>query len=170
VSDLVIRPARASDLAALTDLYNHYVRETPATFDIEPWSVAARRSWLEGFGTDGPHRLLLAERAGRLQGYACSHAFRGKAAYDTTVETTVYLEPGSTGAGIATRLYARLFGELAGEDVHRALAGITLPNPASVALHARFGFELVGVFREVGRKFGRYWDVQWFEKELRAES
>ena len=67
---------------------------------------------------------------------------------------------------VGTRLYTALFACLKGEDLHRAYAGIVLPNPASLALHARFGFEPIGVYREVGRKFGRYWDVQWFERSL----
>ena len=78
----------------------------------------------------------------------------------------MYLDPGAVGEGLGTRLYAVLFDALAREAVHRALAGITLPNPVSVALHQRFGFTPIGIFREVGRKFDRYWDVQWFEKSM----
>ena len=72
-----------------------------------------------------------------------------------------------TGRGLGVRLYAALFDRLADEDVHRAVAGITLPNPASIALHRRFGFRDVGVFSENGRKLGRYWDVAWLERDLR---
>jgi phosphinothricin acetyltransferase len=70
------------------------------------------------------------------------------------------------GNGIGSMLYGELFRLLAGEDVHRAVAGIAQPNEVSVALHGRFGFELVGRFTEVGRKFGRYWDVDWYERRL----
>ena len=162
-----IRTAIAPDLEALTSIYNHYVRETPITFDVEPCSVDARRSWLDGFSVTGRYRLLLAEEAGVIRGYACSHRFRLKAAYDTSIETTIYLDPKATGRGIGRRLYEALFEELASEDVHLALAGITLPNPASLALHLRLGFEPVGVFKEVGYKFGRYWDVVWMQKPVR---
>ena len=166
MSDVELRPARSSDLGALTEIYNHYVRETPITFEIEPYDVEARRPWLEGFAPKGPHRLFVAEQRGELLGYAGSMRFRAKAAYETSVETTVYLRPEAAGQRIGASLYARLFESLEGEDLHRALAGITLPNPASIRLHERFGFRPVGVFREVGRKLGRYWDVAWYEKSL----
>jgi phosphinothricin acetyltransferase len=166
VAGVAIRRAGAGDLPELTEIYNHYVRETPITFDIEPLSAEQRRPWLEAFAESGRHQLFVAEREGRVLGYAGSHGFRPKAAYDTSVETTVYLAPSALGEGIGRRLYAALFEALAREEVHRALAGITLPNPASIALHRRFGFTPIGIFREVGRKLGRYWDVQWFEKVM----
>ena len=68
--------------------------------------------------------------------------------------------------GVGTKLYAELFAVLSGEDVHRVVAGIAQPNPASNALHQRFGFRPIGTFTEVGRKFGRYWNVTWMEKSL----
>ena len=161
-----IRRGAAADLRELTEIYNHYVRETAITFDVEPFEVDERRAWLEGFGETGRYQIFVAERDGRVLGYACSHRFRPKAAYDGSVETTVYLAPDALGEGIGARLYAALFDALASEPVHLALAGMTLPNPASLALHQRFGFTPVGVFREVGWKFGRHWDVQWFEKRM----
>jgi phosphinothricin acetyltransferase len=165
-----IRPGVESDLADLTEIYNHYVRDTAITFDLEPFCVADRRSWFEGFGKDRRHRLLVADDAGRIVGYACSHRFRVKGAYDTSVETSVYLRSGCEGRGLGIALYDDLFRSLEGKDVHRAYAGITLPNAASVALHERFGFRLIGVFEEVGRKLGRYWDVAWYEARLGAGS
>jgi phosphinothricin acetyltransferase len=82
------------------------------------------------------------------------------------VETTVYLDPAATGRGVGSMLYQQLFTELQAEDVHRAFAGVALPNPASVALHRRFGFTDVGTFTEVGRKNGRWWDVLWLQRSL----
>lgn len=105
--------------------------------------------------------------SGAVLGYAGTHHFRDKAAYDTTVEATVYLAPEATGRGIGPALYAALFDSLRGEDLRVAVAGITLPNEASVALHERFGFSRAGVMHEVGRKFGQYWDVGWYERTLR---
>jgi phosphinothricin acetyltransferase len=110
--------------------------------------------------------LLVALAEGRLIGYASSSRFREKPAYETSVETSIYVTPDAIGRGAGSRLYAELFHSLEGEDVHRAYAGIALPNPASVALHERFGFKRVAHFTEQGRKFGRYWDVAWFEKLL----
>ncbi len=166
MSDVRIRPACLEDLEALTELYNHYVRETPITFDIEPFTPERRRPWLEQFAEAGRHRLLVAEASGGLVGYATTAPFRAKAAYETSVETTVYLAPGAKGRGIGSRLYDALFKAIAVEELHRAYAGITLPNPESIALHEKFGFRSLGVYHEVGHKFGRYWDVEWFERDL----
>lgn len=166
MASVSIRRGVADDLPELTGIYNHYVRETAITFDLASFEVEERRPWFEGFAATGRHQLFVAEREARLLGYACSHRFRAKGAYDGSVETTVYLDPTAVGEGLGSRLYAALFDALAGEDVHRALAGITLPNAASVALHEHFGFTPIGVFREVGHKFDRYWDVEWYEKAM----
>jgi phosphinothricin acetyltransferase len=163
-----IRHGRESDLPALTELYNHYIRTTAITFDVEPYTVETRRGWFAGFRPSGRHQIFVADDAGRVVGFACTRPFRDKAAYATTVETSVYLEPAARGAGLGRRLYAALFTGLIGVDVHRAVAGVTLPNDASVALHERVGFRRVGVFHEVGRKLGRYWDVLWMERALGA--
>lgn len=165
--DATIRPARPDDLPEVVALYNHYVLETPITFDLEPWTVEARRPWFEAHAGTGRHRLLVAcAPDGTVVGYASSGRFRVKAAYDRSVESSIYLRAGLGGRGVGAKLYGALFAALAETDVHRVYAGTTLPNPASVALHERFGFERVGLFREVGRKFGRWWDVAWYEKAM----
>jgi phosphinothricin acetyltransferase len=163
---VLVRKAESGDLPRLTDLYNHYVRTSPATFDLEPASLESRKEWMSRYADTGPHRLLVALEGRELAGYATSGKVREKPGYLTSVETTVYIHPDCQSRGIGTRLYGELFAALANEDVHRAYAAIVLPNPASIALHARFGFEPVGLYREIGRKFGRYWDVQWFERAL----
>jgi phosphinothricin acetyltransferase len=164
MSDVSIRPAARSDLPRLTEIYNYYVIHTPVTFDIEPYTVERREAWFVQFGAVGRHRLLVAENGGGVIGYAGSTRFRPKAAYETTVETTIYCAPEAAGKGIGSRLYAALFEALRGEDIHRFVAGYALPNPATAAIHARFGFKVVGVFSENGRKFGKYWDVCWVER------
>lgn len=164
-----VSPGKEDDLTALTDIYNHYIRETPITFDVTPLTPDERRPWLLSHPEDGPHRLLVARTPGpdgRVLGYATSGPFRPKAAYATSVETSIYLAPDAGGRGVGTLLYKELFEQLATEDVHRAYAGVALPNEASVRIHERFGFRRVGVFEEVGRKFGTYHDVAWFEKKL----
>jgi len=161
-----IRSAEPSDAGALTEIYNHYILNGAITFDIEPISVAARREWMSHYAPTGPHRLLVAENDGRVAGHASSSKFRDKAAYRTSVETSIYLHPDCVGKGIGRRLYQALFDALASEDLHRAYAGVTLPNPASVALHEKLGFVPLGLYREVGRKFDRYWSVRWFERPL----
>ena len=160
----MIRRGRHDDLAVLTAIYNHYIRETAITFDLEPYTVEARRPWLESFTENGRYQLFVAEDGGRVVGWACSRMFRERRAYETSAETSVYLAADVHRRGLGTQLYTQLFDAVAGEDIHRFIAGITLPNDASIALHARFGFERVGVMREVGRKFDRYWDVLWMEK------
>jgi len=167
VSDMRIRPALYTDLPRLTEIYNYYVANSPITFDLEPKSVESRARWFEQFGLTGRYRLLVAEENDLVLGYAGTMRFRAKAAYDTTVETTIYCCPHAMCKGIGSRLYSALFEAIAGEDIRRIVAGYTLPNPASAALHQRFGFQLVGVFTENGRKFGRYWDVAWTERPLR---
>jgi phosphinothricin acetyltransferase len=165
-----VRPATADDLAAVNDIYNQYVVEAHYTFDLEPMTMEARREWFTHYGETGRHRLLVAISEGRVIGYACSSRFRPKPAYETSVETSVYLAADAIGRGAGSRLYEKLFKALEAEDVHRAYAGIALPNPASVGLHERFGFKRVGHFTEQGRKFDRYWDVAWYEKPLGSES
>ncbi|GAA1529217.1 GNAT family N-acetyltransferase [Streptomyces albidochromogenes] len=169
-AEVQVRAGTEADLDALTDLYNHYVRETAITFDTTVFTPEQRRPWLLSHPEDGPHRLLVARdvRSGRLLGYATSSPFRPKAAYATSVEVSVYCAPDAGGLGIGTLLYEALFAALEGEDVHRAYAGIAQPNEASARLHARFGFRHVGTYQEVGRKFGRYWDVAWYERGLGA--
>ena len=108
----------------------------------------------------------MAAEDGGIVGFCYSGPFRARAAYETTIETSVYCAPGCTGRGLGRRLYAALFDALAAEDLHRAIARITLPNDPCVALHERFGFRRVGVLEQVGRKFGRYWDVALYEKAL----
>jgi phosphinothricin acetyltransferase len=169
LNSIAIRPAVRSDLPALVDIYNFYIETTPITFDIEPYTLETRTPWFEHYHDHGRHRLLIAERDGAAIGYASSSQFRTKAAYDTSIETSVYLHPDTRGEGIGSRLYEALFAELKAEDVHRAYAAVTLPNDASVRLHERFGFKSMATFTQVGRKFDRYWDVLWLERPWAEE-
>ncbi|MDQ1018662.1 GNAT family N-acetyltransferase [Streptomyces afghaniensis] len=167
-TEVQVRPGVEADLEALTALYNHYIRETPITFDTAIFTPEERRPWLLSHPVDGPYRLMVATEADsqEILGYATSSPFRAKPAYATSVETTVYVTPHAGRRGVGTLLYKALFEALSGEDLHRAYAGIAQPNEASARLHERFGFRHVGTYREVGRKFGRYWDVAWYEKDL----
>ena len=163
----LIRTAVAGDLPALTDIYNHYVANTAITFDLQPFTSDGRRAWFDEHAATGRHRLLVAADEGSVLGYATSSRWRPKAAYDTTVETSLYCRADAVGRGIGTALYTALFDALGAEDIHRIVAGVSLPNPASIALHERFAFRSVGVFPGVGRKFGKFWDVAWFERPLK---
>lgn len=163
-----IRRIGEGDHGQIVDLYNHYVRETAITFDIEPYTVETRRPWFEQFSDEGPHQLVVAEGDdGQILGYAGTMAYRPKAAYARSVETTIYLREDTGGQGLGTRLYEALFECLKDAPVHRLLAGMTLPNAASDALHRRLGFAPCGFYREVGHKFDQYWDVQWYDRPLK---
>jgi phosphinothricin acetyltransferase len=163
---VTIRPASIDDLPSLAEIYNYYVVNTVVSFDLEPVTLEERREWFQQFALTGPHRLLVAEEAGKVVGYTGSFRFRMRCAYNTTIETTVYCAPEATGRGIGSALYAALFEALRSEDLHVAIAAIAVPNPASIALHERFGFTFAGQLHDVGRKFDRYWDVVWCEKRL----
>ena len=163
---VTIRPASIDDLPYLAEIYNYYVVHSAVSFDIEPVTIDERRQWFQQFAVTGPYRLLVAENAGKVVGYAGSFQFRTRKAYDSTVETTVYCAPEAVGRGIGRLLYGALFDALRDEKLRMAVAAIAVPNPASIALHERLGFTLAGLLHDIGRKFDRYWDVAWYEKQL----
>jgi phosphinothricin acetyltransferase len=107
--------------------------------------------------------VLVAEAEGRIVGFAASGPYRRKAAYDTSVESTVCLLPGETGGGVGRRLMTRLLDDLAAAGAHRAYAIVALPNDPSVAFHLAMGFRSLGIQHEVGRKFDRYWSTELLE-------
>jgi phosphinothricin acetyltransferase len=169
MSDVITRPALFSGLQRLLEIYNYYILNTPITFSTQAFTVEEFGHWFEEHSDGNRYRLVVAvenEDDRRIIGYAGTGRFRPKQAYETTVETTIYCRPECRQRGVGTLLYRALFELIAGEDIHRVVAGVTLPNPASMALHQRFGFRHVGTFTENGRKFGKYWDVAWFERPL----
>lgn len=159
-----VRAAGADDLPGIVRIYNHYVETSHATFDLEPVTVGQRADWVGQFDDAGPYRLLVADDGAGLFGFAYSTRFRSRPAYDVSVETTVYVAPEAIGSGVGRGLYESLLASVDAAGIHRVYAGIALPNPPSVRLHEQFGFRHVGTFSEVGHKFGRYWDVAWFER------
>ncbi len=162
----MIRAGEHRDLPDIARIYNHYVLTSHVTFDVEPMTLGERELWFPGFGPRGRHRLFVAEDEGRAVGYATSTPIRPKPAYAPSVETTLYVSPERVSRGIGRILYEQLLGALEEEDVHRAYAGIALPNPPSVALHEALGYRHVGTFSEAGRKFGRYWSIGWWERRF----
>lgn len=161
-----VRAATESDLPRLTEIYNHYVTETATTFDVETFTVEQRREWFGHYGTTGRYRMLVADFEGDVVGYTTSSRFHPRAAYDTTVESTILSAPERIGSGLGGPLYEALFRELANEDVHSVMALVVVPNAGSERLHERMGFRHVGTMHEVGRKFGRYWDVAYYQRVL----
>ena len=164
MDETAIRRAETRDVPALLEIYNYYVVNTHITFDLEPCALDRRLGWFATFGDTGRYQCFVAERGGNLIGWASSAPLKERAAYQTSVETSVYLAPHEVGRGNGSRLYRTLLNAVEPMDVHRAYGAISLPNESSVSLHERLGFAHVGTYREVGRKFGRYWDVAIYER------
>lgn len=161
-----IRAAVVDDARAINLIYNRFIRESPATFETEEYSDAERQVWIQKRLGNPKHSIFVAETSGQLIGFANASPFDSREGYSTSVKTSVFVDAAGQGKGNASRLYEVLFDVLSETDCHRAYALIVSPNPASVALHQRFGFEHVSTLNEVGRKFGQYHDVMWFEKKL----
>ena len=161
------RPGRLEDMAAIADIYNHYILNTTITFETEAVSEEDRHIWFQQFSEDGPHRILVIEEAGGIMGFATSVRYHQRAAYYPSVMTSVYVRDGHAGKGIGGGLYSDLLNSIAGHpDLHRAYALISLPNLVSIKLHEKLGFKKVGMLNEAGRKFDRFISVQIMEKAL----
>lgn len=158
---LSIRDVTADDAAQICDIYNHYVHNTAITFEQQPVSVPEMQARIESYASAYP--WLVAERDGLLLGYAYATRWRTRAAYDLTVESTVYVAEAARGSGIGRPLYLALLDALREQSIHAVVGCIALPNPGSVALHEKCGFEKVAHFAEVGRKFDRWVDVGFWQ-------
>ncbi len=161
-----IRPANPDDAAAIGRIYGHYVLHGTAPFEEEPPTAREMRARLERLlARNMP--VLLAETDGRVVGYAHAGPYRDRAAYRHTVEDSVYLAPGHEGRGIGGLLLARLIEECRARGFRQVISIIGgSENRASVALHRRAGFRLVGVFERVGVKFGRELDTVLMQLDL----
>ena len=165
MSDLVLRPYRPDDIPAVTKIYGHYVRETVITFETSAPDEAEMANRFAAVAGKG-HPLLIGEMGGEVVGYAYACPHRQRTAYRWSVDVSVYVAAAHHGQGVGRALYAELFERLRAQRFRMAYAGITLPNPASVALHESLGFVQVGTMREVGWKLGEWRDVGWFQLEL----
>ena len=165
----MIRPARFDDAPAIAAIYLPFVAETPISFETEapgPEQIAERMR-----SGSGRYPWLVAEDdGGKVVGYAYASRFRERAAYRFAVETTVYVAPDVQRQGIGRKLYDALFEILSGQGFTQAIAGITLPNAPSVALHEAVGFEPAGVYRTVGYKLGGWHSVGIWQRALASSS
>lgn len=160
---MLIEPARADHAAAIAAIYDAAARATPATFDLEGQAP----EWWASAATESTYPFFVAIDAGEILGFARAGQHKVKPAYGTTCETSVYVAEDARGRGVGRALYDVLLNELdATAGLLLAVAGITLPNPASVALHESCGFSLVGTFHNVGVKLDRRWNVAWYERPL----
>ena len=161
-----IRHGEERDLERLTEINNHYILNTNATFDVEPQTAQDRIVWFQKYKRTGPYQLLVAESGGVIVGCAYSSRYRDHIAFEQTVETSIYLAHDQRTKGIGSQLYNTLFDKLKNEALHLAVVGIALPNEASIALHRKFDFQEVGVFQEYAFKKGQYISSVWMQKRL----
>jgi len=159
-----IAPAVEDDLPGIVGIFNYTAAHSIANFATRPVSVADRRAWFEQFSSTGCYRLLVARKGGLVAGYASSQRYRDHEAFSETIEVSIALHAGCRGQGVGTVLYRELFDCLAQEPFHVALAGIALPNTASVALHRKLGFTEVGTFHEYAVKDGQYISSLWMQR------
>lgn len=161
---VVIRGATLADAPAFCAIYNPYIAETVISFEEEPVAVETMQSRIAEV-TSG-HPWLVAEREGRVVGYAYATAWRTRTAYRHSVESTVYLDASCVGWGVGTALYRELIERLRSAGIRQVMGGGALPNEASVALHERLGFRKVAHFEAVGWKFGQWIDVGYWQRSL----
>ena len=157
MTSIKIRPVTPQDAAAIAAIYNEYVLKTDISFETEALSAEEMRGRILDISADFPN--LVFEEEGRVLGYCYAHAWKERAAYSRTLETTIYLAPEAQGRGIGTRLMGRLIEACREGGFHALVACITGGNEPSIALHRRLGFRQVSCFPQVGRKFGRWLDV-----------
>ena len=164
---LTVRDATAADLPAINDIYNAYIVDRHTSFDLEPWTIDERTAWFARYRSPSRYDLVVLEADGLVAGFASSGPFRSKAAYGSSVETTVVLDESVIGRGFGRLLLEEIVTRLRQQpDLHRAYALIALPNEPSVRLHLDLGYRTVGVLDEVGFKLGRFHSVQMMELAL----
>lgn len=157
----MIRKAILSDTKAMVDVYNVYVTQSTVTFETEPVTEAEMRRRIGEIAA--AHPCFVCEEAGRMAGYCYAHAWKERAAYRHTWESTVYLAAGMQGRGIGRQLMERLIADCREQGCHALIACITGGNEASIRLHERLGFRRVSCFEQVGRKMGVWLDVVDYE-------
>ena len=160
-----IRDANKTDASAVAAIYNRYILTTSISFEEAPVPEAEMAQRMADVQAAGLPWLVL-EADGAVLGYAYATKWRVRHAYRFSVESSVYLDHEKAGQGYGTALYHALLAKLRASDYHLVIGGIALPNPASVALHEKMGFEKVAHFKEVGYKFGRWVDVGYWQLSL----
>ena len=163
--EIIIRMATPDDAEEVLDIYAPYVKETAITFEYEVPSVEEFRERIRKTLEKYPY--LVAETEGQLAGYAYASAFKERAAYDWSVETSIYVKMGEHGKGIGSRLYTVLEEVLKKQHILNVNACIAYPHPESERFHKKFGYKKVAHFTKCGYKMGQWYDMIWMEKLLR---
>lgn len=158
------RPATATDAAPIAAIYNHHVRDTIVTFEEQPVADDEMARRITETTTEYP--WLVSEIGGFIAGYAYASSWKRRSAYRFSAESTIYMAAPFVGRGMASGLYGALIAEMRARGLHCAIAGISLPNAASIALHEKLGFKAIGLLREIGWKFGQWVDVGYWELVL----
>jgi phosphinothricin acetyltransferase len=162
----VIRPAHETDADQILSIYGPIVTDTAISFELLPPTLDEMRARISNTLARLP--WLVYSEAEALLGYAYASQHRQRAAYQWSVDVSVYVRVEAHRRGVGRSLYGSLFEILSSQGYYSAYAGITLPNEASIGLHTRLGFEPVGVYRGVGYKLGRWHDVSWWQRPLRT--
>jgi phosphinothricin acetyltransferase len=162
--DLRLRLVDRRDAEAIRAIYNPEVLESTVTFDLVPRSLADQLAWIEEHS--GGHPAIVATDGDEIVGFGSLTPYRPRAAYATTVEDSVYVRRDRRGGGVGSAVLEELVRLGTAHGFHSAIARIVGNHEASIALHARCGFETIGVEREVGRKFGRWLDVVVMQRML----
>ncbi|MFO8029622.1 MAG: N-acetyltransferase family protein [Cyclonatronaceae bacterium] len=155
-----VRHASEADMASMARIYNHYILNTTATFEVDKVTPKQMTIRVQDVRDAGLPWLVV----GSVAGYAYATRWRPRQAYRYAVEVSAYIDPALTGKGLGSILYTELFRLLRERGVHAAMGGITLPNDASVAFHEKFGMKKVAHFSEVGYKFDRWIDVGYWQR------
>ena len=171
---MTIRAATGVDLAAIDDIYNHYVETSTSTFQVAPTTPEERRAWFAAHGPDHPVLVFEDEElasgprvaGARILGWASLNRYHPREAYGRTVDLSVYVRDGHRGRGIGRALVRELLDHAAEVGHHVVLAQVAADQAPSLAMHRSLGFREVGVLREVGFKFDRWLDVVLLDRLL----
>ncbi len=161
---VAVRLARPDDAEAIRSIYNVEVTGSTVTFDLVPRTLAAQRDWLVTH--EGVHPAVVAESEGEVVGFGSLAPYRSRPAYATTVEDSVYVRGDRRGLGCGRAIVGELVRLATVHGFHAVMARIVGGQEASIGLHTACGFELVGIEREVGRKFGHWLDVVLMQRLL----
>jgi phosphinothricin acetyltransferase len=164
MTEIHIRRAVRADCSGILEIYNDAVLKTTATYDYEPRPLEHRLAWFEDHQRTG-HAIFVAESAdGRIVGWSALNRYHDRMGFRFTAENSIYVAEGARGQGLGARLLDPLIPAAAEIGIRAILAAIDAQNTASIQLHARFGFEQVGLFKRVGFKFDRWLDVAYMER------